>query len=303
MKIVIAGGSGQIGKTLVAELAARRHIVTILSRKSYNSPISDKIAIKNWDGQKLGDWCKAIENADVIINLSGASIASGRWTKHRKKELLESRINSTRILAQAVSIANSRPSIFLNASAVGYYGNTGDIELNENLQKGTGFLSDLCGSWEQEALNIRKFGLRVALLRTGVVLDKNGGALKRMILPYRLFAGGHLGSGQQWIPWIHIEDLIKAVIFIIETESLNGPINLTSPNPVTNRIFAINLGKLLHRPSWFTIPSFLLRMILGEIASVVLEGQRALPSKLLSAGFTFKYPSIEIALTEILSNK
>jgi uncharacterized protein len=303
MKIVIAGGSGLIGKSLVNELAARRHNVIVLSRGTYDTSFSNKITIEKWDGRTLGDWCKAIENADVIINLSGASIAGSRWTIHRKKEFFESRINSTRILAQAVSMAITRPSVFLNASAVGYYGNTKDIEVNENSQKGAGFLSDLCGLWEQEALNIRKSGLRIALLRTGVVLDKNGGALKRMIFPFKVFAGGYLGSGQQWIPWIHIDDLIKSVIFIIETESLKGPINLTSPDPVTNRIFAKNLGKILHRPSWFPIPSFLLRMILGEMASVILEGQRALPAKLLSAGFTFTYPAIEMALTDIFSNK
>jgi uncharacterized protein len=303
MKIVIAGGSGQIGKALVTELTARRHIVIVLSRDAYHTPVSDKIKIIKWDGRTPGDWCKAIENTDVIINLSGASIANGRWTGHRKKELLESRIISTQILAQAVSMAINRPSVFLNASAVGYYGNTGDIEVNENSPQGTGFLSNLCSLWEYEALNTSKSGLRVALLRTGVVLDKNGGTLKKMILPFRFFAGGRFGSGRQWISWIHIDDLVKAIIFTIENKNLYGPINLTSPNPVTNKIFTGELGRMLHRPSWLPVPSFLLKIILGEMSSVLLEGQRALPEKLLSAGFTFIHPTIDMALTEIFSNK
>jgi uncharacterized protein (TIGR01777 family) len=291
MKIVIAGGSGLIGKVLVEESIARQHTVTILTRNPRNAYHSDKIIIREWDGRALGNWYETIEQADAIINLSGASIASGRWTKSRKTELLESRIHATRILAQAISLTTHRPSVFLNASAVGYYGNVEDVELTEDSPQGRGFLSDLCGRWEREALNVKEFGSRTVLLRTGVVLDKNGGALKKMILPFKLF-GGPLGSGSQWISWIHIDDVVKAILFALETKSLQGPINLTSPHPITMRAFAKELGKVLHRPYWLPVPSSLLRILLGEMSSVLLEGQCAIPEKLTAAGFTFTYPTI-----------
>jgi uncharacterized protein len=302
MKIMIAGGSGSIGRSLTKELISHGHTVIILTRYPSNENTNGIIFVK-WDGHASGDWCRSLENCDAVVNLSGASIAGGRWTKKRKTELIASRVTTTRALVQAISQTTSHLPVFINASAVGYYGDTGDNIVNENFPNGKGFLAELCNLWEKEALKVKEYGVRVALLRTGVVLDKNSGALKKMTLPFKLFIGGRLGSGSQWIPWIHIEDVVNAIVFIIETRSRQGPIDLTSPQPVTMDVFAKKLGSVLHRPSWFPVPTFILKILLGEMSSVLLEGQRALPEKLIAAGFKFKYPCIDEALIGIFDKQ
>jgi uncharacterized protein len=303
MKIVIAGGSGQLGNALVHQFKAKNHTVTVLSRNPEYLKNPADVTMKKWDGKTPGDWCSAMEGADVIINLSGASIGEGRWTDRRKAVLLESRIQSTKILIHAVASMSSLPHTFINASAVGFYGHTDDTIVYENSPRGKGYLSDLCFQWEKEALKVKEFISRVIMLRMGVVLEKNKGALKRMVLPFRFFAGGYLGSGSQWISWIHINDLVNAIIFILRTKGLDGPINLTSPNPLPMKFFAQELGKILHRPSWLPVPPFVLKIVLGEMSTMVLDGQRVLPRKLLTSGFDFQYPTIDRALAEIFSRK
>ena len=303
MNIVIAGGTGQIGKALLRKFKEKNFSVTVLSRTPEHSTDLTDVVLKRWDARTLGDWCAAIEGADIVMNLSGASIAERRWSNNRKRELLESRIQSTRILVQALSSASSRPHTFVNASAIGFYGDTIDTVVNEDSPRGKGYLSELCVQWEEEALTARKFVSRTIILRIGVILEKDQGALKRMVLPFKLWSGGHLGSGTQWIGWIHRDDLVSAILFILGAEKLDGPVNLTSPYPVPMKIFAQELGKVLHRPSWLPVPSLPLRLLLGEMSTIVLEGQRALPDKLLSAGFTFQYPTIDMALANIFTSR
>ena len=301
-KIVLAGATGLIGQKLTSRLLDSQISVVVLTRELASGRTTGQALLRygQWDGKKQGDWAQHIDGADAVVNLSGQSVASRRWSKARKQELYSSRIDSTNALVEAIGASSVKPSVFLNASAVGYYGHVEQGAVTEEHQPGNDFLGRLCADWESAALAARAFGVRVVLLRTGIVLGSEGGALQRMILPFKFFAGGPLGSGDQWFPWIHEEDEIRAILYTLERSSLSGPVNLSAPESTTMREFSNALGRALRRPSALRIPPFLLRALLGELADVVLSGQRIVPQKLMKEGFEFRFPTLAGALGDLL---
>jgi uncharacterized protein len=296
MQIVIAGGTGFLGTALVTALRADGHHVRVLTRRPRHA---DDLA---WNPGAQGPqaWTSAIDDADAVINLAGESIAGGRWSEARKGAIRTSRIRATSALVMAMADATRRPPIFISASAVGFYGNRGDETLAEESSPGHDFLADVCRDWERIAMEAATRS-RVVRLRTGVVLGRSGGALPPMAIPFRLFAGGPVGSGRQYMSWIHLDDWVAMVRWALATDAVAGPINLTAPAPVTNAEFARALGRALHRPSFMRTPATALRVLLGsEMAeALVLGGQRVLPTRAEAMGFAFKYPTLDTALTAI----
>jgi uncharacterized protein len=305
MKIVIAGGSGFIGGAVVRQLLQEKHIVVLLTRnpEAVKQSVGGLLIKEYWDGKNLGTWTKQVNGADAVINLAGESIASGRWTKKRKANIIGSRINATRAIINAIAAAQTKPRVLINASAVGYYGNVIEGEVTEEHPRGQGFLSDTCSEWEHEAGEVEKYGLRLVILRFGVVLAQDGGALRKMLLPFKLFVGGPLGSGRQWFPWIHCDDIIGIISFALHNPKLSGPVNAVAPELVTMKQFCAALGKAISRPSWAPVPAFILKTILGEMSEMMLEGQRVIPAKLKAAGYVFRYPLLINALEDIFKKE
>jgi len=299
MKIVITGATGFIGSLLADRLWNQFHSLVLLSRR----PLAEVGVTKKewfaWAPPLGGEWEKAVDGADGIINLAGEPIAGKRWSDAQKEKLRSSRIDSTRALVQAIGKAKVKPKFLLSASAVGYYGPHGDEVVTEQTAAGADFLSSLCVDWEAEALKAEADGVRVAVVRTGIVLDRGKGALKKMVPPFKMFLGGPLGSGNQWMPWIHIEDEIGLLLFLMESENARGAFNATAPHPVTMDEFAKSLGDALNRPSWVSVPPSALALMLGEMADVLVTGQRALPEAALKLGYDFKYPTISEALKSL----
>lgn len=294
MKIIVSGGTGFVGKKLVEELIKAGHQTVLLSR-SANLAVSSGVRTQVWDAQTLGPWAAEIDGADAVVNLTGESIAAKRWSPWQKEKIIGSRIDSTRAIAQAIQKASRKPRVWVNASAVGYYGNVESGDVTESAPQGSGFLAETCGQWEKETVPAQSL-LRVVLLRTGVVLEREGGALAKMEFPFRIFAGGPLGSGRQWFPWIHRDDLAGLILFAIENEKISGPLNGTAPEPATMAEFCKALGRVMHRPSWAPVPAFALQILLGEMSQMLLEGQKAVPAKALQAGYRFRYPELDSAL-------
>ena len=310
MKIVIAGGTGFLGSPLAETYAEDGHDVRVLSRSLPPGEARHEsgtgvpgITRVGWrpDGQQ-GAWAESIGGADAVINLAGASVGSKRWTPQRKAELRDSRILATRSLAEAIKAAPVPPSVFISSSAIGYYGTTGDDARTEASPAGSDFFARLCEDWEQEARRAERPDMRLALVRTGLVLEASGGSLKEMMTPFRLFAGGPLGSGRQYMSWIHRLDWIEMVKWIVETPEAGGPINLTAPHPVRNREFARALGRALRRPALLPAPRFALKVALGEFADYVVTGQRVIPARALALGYHFRYPEIDIAFRGIFGD-
>jgi hypothetical protein len=292
MKILISGTSGLIGAHLVPLLEASGHEVTRLVRRPTG-------------GERETPWLPDLQpdqvsGFDAVIHLAGETIM-GRWTAGKKARILESRATGTRNLALAVAAAKVRPHSFLVASAVGYYGSRGDTILREDSSPGSDFLALVCQQWEASAEAARQAGVRVVNLRLGTVLTRHGGALPRLILPFRMGLGGRLGSGKQWMAWIALEDVIRAIGFTLETGSIAGPVNLIAPNPVTNREFTRALGQALHRPTPFPLPAALIKLAFGQMGeALLLSSQRALPGKLAAAGYRFLHPEVGEALRSML---
>ncbi len=298
MKIVASGLSGLIGGPLGQALSQKYDLV-VLKRGASRKPARWGLEMR-WDARSTGEWAGEVDGAYAVINLSGEPIAGKRWTAPQKKELRNSRLNTTRAFVEAISRAKIKPQVFVNASAVGFYGGRGDEVLDEGSSQGEGFLAELCAEWEAEALKAGAFGTRVALLRTGVVMAREGGALGKMLLPFRLGLGGPLGDGRQWMSWIHFEDEVAAILKVLETPALCGPINLSAPNPVRMKEFAGVLAGTLKRPALFHVPAPALKVLLGEMAGMLLTGQKALPRKLLAAGFRFRFENLEASLGDLL---
>jgi len=293
MKIIIAGSSGLIGTALKDFLISEGHEVTPLVRTEGKGIL--------WNPDKKEIDLTQLEGFDVIINLAGENLANSRWNEAKKRRILESRIKTTQLLAESVKHLNQPPKVFINASAIGYYGNVPEGDVTESHLAGSGFLSEVCQKWEAATDCLIGENIRIVLLRTGVVLSPKGGALKAMLTPFKLGLGGVIGSGKQMISWIDIEDQIQAIDFCIKTEAIHGPINLTAPDPVTNREFTKALGKVLNRPTIFPMPEFVAQTLFGEMADeMLLSGAKVLPEKLLKHGFTFQYPTIDKSLKHLL---
>lgn len=305
MRVIIAGGSGLIGTELVNDMASEGHDLTVLSRNPDRvSGMPASVKVVKWDGKTAQGWGHLADGADAIINLAGESIAgknplAGRWTAERKRAILNSRLEATGAVVQAIQQARLKP-VLIQSSAVGYYGPRGDEELTETASPGRDFLAEVCQQWEAAAQPAAQAGARLVIFRTGVVLSMQGGALPFMVLPYRLFGGGPLGSGKQWLPWIHLEDEVAAIRYFAENASTQGVYNLCAPNPLTSGDFGKVIGKVLGRPHWLPAPGFALKLALGELSTLLLDGQRQIPSRLLKSGFRFKFPEAETALRDLL---
>ncbi len=293
MEIMITGGTGFVGRALAARLLLAGHRVRVLTRSVTRgrTVLGDEVELTDQ---------VSVEGCDAVINLAGEGIADGRWTSSRKRALVDSRVGLTRRIVSAIGAAKLRPRVLISASAVGFYGDGGEAELSEESPRGHGFLAELCEAWEREALRAGDQGARVVVVRLGVVLGRDGGALEKMLVPFRLGLGGRIGSGRQFMSWIHLADLVELLIRAISDGAMQGVYNGVAPEPVTNRALARALGRALGRPAVLPVPAPALRVLMGEAASVLLTSQRALPSRALEAGFTFRFPMLADALHDLL---
>lgn len=300
MRIVITGGTGLIGRALSADLSSDQHDVIVLSRDPGSAPeMPPHVRLVAWDARSAAGWADLAEGADAIVNLAGASL-NRRWTPRNKRIIRESRLNAGRAVVEAVEQAAQPPRVVIQASGTGGYGPRGDDVITEEADLGSGFLGRTAADWEASTEPVEDRGVRRPIVRSSVVLSSEGGAFPLMALPFRLFVGGPLGSGKQWFPWIHMEDEVRAIRFLIQNEAASGPFNLTAPNPVTNAQFSRMLGEVMRRPSFFRVPAFAVRLVLGEMSTVVLTGQRALPQRLIELGFAFHYPRLKPALRALV---
>jgi hypothetical protein len=306
MRIVIAGGTGLIGKALAAEMSGAGWEVVVLTRTASLSPASAGIREVAWDGRTLGAWAGEVEGAHAVVNLAGVSIAGdnlaailfGRWTEARKRAIRDSRVDTGKVLAAAVRQASVRPAVFIQASGVNYYGVNAAGAVDEGAPAGTDYLSSVCVDWESSSVDVEALGVRRAIIRSGVVLTSQGGILPMMALPFRLLAGGRLGSGRQWVPWIDLRDEIAAIRFLIERPEGAGAFNLVAPGAMRNDAFGRAVARALRRPFWLPAPAFLLRLLLGEKATLVLDGCQIVPRRLQALEFSFRYPTAEGALRD-----
>ncbi|HBY97466.1 MAG: TIGR01777 family oxidoreductase [Ardenticatenaceae bacterium] len=300
-RIIITGGTGLIGQELSTDLAKDRHEVIVLSRSpNREHGLPQGVQAVGWDARTADGWGHLADGATAIINLAGESLAAGRWTVERKRRILESRVNVGHAVVEAARAATQKPGVVIQASGVDYYGQRDDEIITEETPRGDTFLADVCKQWEAASAEVETMGVRRVITRSSLVLSTEGGSLPRLSLPFRLFVGGPLGSGQQWWSWIHMADEVAAIRFLMENEAARGPFNLTSPNPLTNAQFSRILGKVLGRPAAMPVPAFALRLLLGEMAEVVLGGQRAVPKRLQEMGYQFLFPDLEQALRELL---
>jgi len=301
-KIIITGATGLIGRKLSQKLTEAGHQIIVFSRNASSAKniLKKDYTYIDWDYRNSDKWIESISTADVIVHLAGINLFAKRWNKKFKEEILASRKETTKALVDAVKLSQAKPEVFVSASAVGYYGDCGDKLLDENSPAGNDFLAEVCKVWEAEAAEVEQAGVRRVSVRTGIVLSKEDGALKRMLLPFRLFVGGPLGNGKQWFPWIHIDDIVGIYFHAIENQNLNGAVNAASPNICTMKEFAKTLGKVLHRPSLFPVPELALKIAIGEAGKVVLMSQRVKVNKLLESGYKFKFENLEEALRNLL---
>ncbi|MEG4250445.1 thylakoid membrane protein ThyD [Microcoleus sp. Pol10D4] len=306
MKVAIAGATGFVGSRLVEKLQAAGDKVVVLSRDAAKAgrvfPASayPNLEVVAYTPASSGDWQKSIAGCDAVVNLAGVPIAEERWTEARQQAILDSRTLTTAKLVEAIVNANPRPSVFVSASAIGYYGTSETAEFDETSLAGNDFLAAVCKDWEAAAQPAKNAGTRLAILRLGIVLGM-GGALAKMLPPFKLFAGGPLGTGKQWFSWVHREDVVDLILYALQNPQVEGVLNATAPNPVRMNELCQTLGEVLKRPSWLPVPGFALEMLLGDGAKLVLEGQKVLPKQTLASGFQYQYPTLKLALEEILS--
>lgn len=301
-RILITGGSGLIGRALVAELATSGYELVVLSRHPERvRGLPRGVRAVGWDAETPAGWGELVDGSLGIVHLAGEGVASGRWTEARKRRIRSSRVESSQAVVAAIEAAEKRPRFLLQASAVGYYGSCGDELITEEHPPGGDFLADVAVEWESVSREVEELGVRRVLLRTGVVLATDGGALPRMVLPFRVGLGGPLGDGRQYVPWIHLADEVAAIRFLLEDGRAFGAYNLTAPHPVRNRELCHALGRVLRRPCLFPAPRPVLRLSMGEMADMILASQRALPRRLEGAGFGFRFPDIDPALEDLLA--
>lgn len=301
MRIIVTGGTGLIGKALCKSLAADGHDIVVLTRSPdrHRSAVSG-VRMMEWDGKTVGPWAAEVDGASAVVNLAGEGIADSRWSHERKQRIRDSRVNAGAALVQAFASAAVKPEVLVQASAVGYYGPHGSEIIDESASVGGDFLAKVCFDWESSTAPVKQMGVRRPVLRTGVVLSNQGGAFPKQSLPFKLYAGGPVGSGEQWYPWIHIDDEVAAIKFLMTNPKADGAYNVCAPNPLTNKDFGTTLGKVMGHPSLLPVPAVAMKVIFGEMSTVLLDGQRTIPKRLQDAGFTFQYPTAEAALKELL---
>ncbi|MGC8837534.1 MAG: TIGR01777 family oxidoreductase [Anaerolineae bacterium] len=307
MRVIVTGGTGLIGRALSESLATEGHEVIVLSRDPARAQdLPEGVQAVRWDARTAEGWSHLADGAGAIVNLAGASIAGEgllpkRWTPARKDLIRRSRLQAGRAVVEAVARARAKPRVVIQASGIGYYGPRGDEVVTEAEPPGRDFLARVALEWEASTAPVEEWDVRRAVIRTAVVLSRTGGVLPLMLLPFRFFVGGPLGNGRQWISWIHIADEARAIRFLMEREDARGPFNLTAPNPVTNQEFSRVAGRVLRRPASVRAPAFALRLALGELATLLLDGQRAVPKRLQDLGFAFQFPDLEGALQDLVA--
>ncbi|OKH24982.1 TIGR01777 family oxidoreductase [Chroogloeocystis siderophila] len=306
MKVAITGATGFVGSRLVERLHAQGDQVLVFTRNStsaqrvFPKEVYSNVEIVAYSPRESGAWQNAIAGCDAVVNLAGESIAEGRWTPQRKQEIFQSRQLGTQRIVEAIAKANPKPKVLVNASAIGYYGTSETETFDETSTSGNDFLAEVCRAWEAEAQKVLDYGVRLVILRFGIVLGM-GGAIARMVTPFKLFAGGPIGSGRQWFSWIHRDDVVSLIIAAIQREDIQGVLNATAPNPVRMAEFCQTMGEVMNRPSWLPVPGFAIEALLGDGAIVVLEGQKVLPQRAQAYNFEFQYPNVKQALADILS--
>ncbi len=304
-RVVITGATGLIGPQLAAMLVDRGDHVIALVRNPERAAavLPHGVELHRWSSSMAGgSWAAAIDGADAVVNLAGATVAE-RWTAQHRANIRTTRIDATRNIVAAIAAAAQPPRVLVNASAVGYYGTSPTAVFTEQSPHGADLLAEICAEWEAEAVRAAEFGTRVACVRIGIVLDTASGALQRLLLPFRLGVGGPVAPGSQWFPWVHSHDTVRMIQWAIDTEAVHGPVNAVAPGIVRNQEFARALGRALHRPSFFKVPKFVIRMILGGGAYILTEGQHVVPERSTNLGFQFKFPELPTALTDLLKRK
>jgi len=302
MKVAITGATGFVGSRLVERLQEQGHQPLILTRNRESAlKTFPNLEIVGYTPRESGSWQKEIAGCEAVVNLAGAPIAESRWSAEYKQEILKSRQLGTQKIVEAIAIANPQPTVLINASAIGYYGTSETATFDETSPPSNDFLGQVCQTWEAEAQKVKEAGIRLVILRFGIVLG-NGGALGKMIPPFKLFAGGPIGTGRQWFTWIHRDDLVNLILEALTRPDMEGVFNATAPKPVRMSELCQTIGDVLNRPSWLPVPSFAIEVLLGEGAQVVLEGQQVLPKRTTSYGFNYQYPTVKEALSEILAN-
>ncbi|MDX2032824.1 MAG: TIGR01777 family oxidoreductase [Blastocatellia bacterium] len=300
MKIALTGATGLIGKRLCERLAGEGHELSVLSRRPDGAKLVKGARGYRWSPEEEPAPREALEGIDAVIHLAGEPVAAGRWTEEQKRRIRDSRVTGTRNLVDGIKRVTDRPKILVSSSAVGFYGNRGDEVLDETSRPGTGYLSEVCEAWEREAGKAEELGMRVSMVRIGVVLAPDGGALEKMLTPFKFGLGGNLSDGRQWFPWIHIDDIVGILRHALLSPNLRGPVNGVAPGVVRNEEFTRELASALHRPTFFPVPEFALRIVMGEMASVVLASQRVTPSVARETGYEFHYPELRGALEAVL---
>lgn len=300
MRFLITGGTGFVGRALVHRLVAAGHHCTLLTRGPSRQPTSTPVALLSWTPMHAGPWQNAVEGMDAVVHLAGESVAARRWTTAQRARIVQSRVVSTTLLADAIARAHRPPPVFVSASAIGYYGEGGESWLTEDTKPGTDFLAQLCHAWEAAALPATRTGTRVVCVRIGLVFGPDGGALSRILPPFRWGLGGRLGNGAQWMSWIHRDDLVALLDFVLHDARISGPLNAVSPAPVRNRDFTATLAALLHRPALLPLPAPILRWLLGDRAQLLLASQRVHADRAQALGFAFQWPELTEALRACL---
>ncbi|GAB4345598.1 MAG: TIGR01777 family oxidoreductase [Leptolyngbyaceae cyanobacterium] len=305
MKVAVTGATGFVGHRLVERLQAEGHQVVVFTRnpdraaKVFPKTAFPAVEIVAYTPTVAGEWQQAIAGCDGVVNLAGEPI-SERWTAAHKQAILESRKLGTQRIVEAIAQANPKPQVLVNASAIGYYGTSETVTFDESSNPGNDFLAEVCQAWESEAQKVKEAGVRLVILRLGIVLGM-GGAIARMLPPFKLFAGGPIGSGKQWFSWIHRDDLVSLILYALTQPSMAGIYNATAPNPVRMAEFCHTLGEVMHRPSWLPVPAFAIEALLGDGAIVVLEGQEVIPKRTQESGFQYQYPTVKQALEEVVT--
>jgi uncharacterized protein len=302
MRVLITGGTGIIGSALATSLSQDGHEVIVLTRNPRQVPgLPATVQQVKWDAQSADGWGELADGATAIVNLAGESLAEGRWSEERKKSIYASRMNAGKAVMEAVTAAATKPKVVVQPSGTGYYGPHQDEIITEASGPGSDFLAQVCFDWEASTAAVERMGVRRVVTRSGIVLSNQGGAWPRIVLPFKLFAGGPIGSGKQYWPWIHLDDEVGAIRFLLENDAASGVFNFCTPTPFTNKEFAQRLGKVMGRPAFFPVPSIALKTIFGEMSTVLLDGQRVIPQRLQELGYPYKFSTAEAAFQDLLN--